>query len=91
LGIRVPTMVAGEACRWWISGEHRWLLGTGEATTAFRTTRRPRERDRCPRFRPDEGEGGDWSGAGQQVLWTMDDGIDLWQIVPSQVVSESRR
>jgi hypothetical protein len=39
---------------------------------------------------PEEGEWGGWSSAGDDVLWVLDDGIDLRRIGPSQVVREVR-
>jgi hypothetical protein len=40
---------------------------------------------------PEEGEWGGWSGADDDVLWVLDDGIDLRRIGPSQVVREVRQ
>jgi hypothetical protein len=40
---------------------------------------------------PEEGEWGSYSGAGDDVLRVLDDGVDLRRIGPSQVVRKVRR
>jgi hypothetical protein len=40
---------------------------------------------------PDEGEGGGWSCAGDDVLRVLDDGVDLWRFESRQAVREMRQ
>jgi hypothetical protein len=72
-------------------GDVLMILDDGEATTGIRESRGARERGRRLRLLPGEGGRGSWSEHDAGVHRVTDDGVDLRQNRPVQMVREKRR